>query len=175
VASVQDLSPVCWCISTATVSPALTAHLPATAPRFTLHLMLLAVTSVRGPLDWGMRTHVSPRSTPLTQRSWNVAWEATWVAERAAARARMVDLMAAAMEEVLRWSEEVSLAQANGVRWLSYPLHGTTSLPPSIQTAPWVFSLPMRKESYSGMFVDATAPRTCYEATMPLLTYKLRV
>jgi hypothetical protein len=94
-ASVQDLSPVCWCISTATVSPALTAQRPATAPRLMLQRMLLEVTSVRGLLEVGMRTQVSPWSTPLIQRSWKVAWEATCVAERAVARARRVDLMVA--------------------------------------------------------------------------------
>jgi hypothetical protein len=42
-----------------------------------------------------MRTQVSPWSTPLIQRSWKVAWEATRVAERAAARARRVDFIVA--------------------------------------------------------------------------------
>ena len=55
----------------------------------------MEVTSCRGLLEVGMRTQVSPWSTPLIQRSWKVAWEATWVAERAAARARRVDFMVA--------------------------------------------------------------------------------
>lgn len=56
--------------------------------------MLFADTSVRGLLLCGMRTQVSPKSTPFTQRSWKVAWAATWEADSAAAKAIKVDLMA---------------------------------------------------------------------------------
>ena len=50
-----------WCISTVTVSPALTPHRPDTpvAP-LTLQRMLVAVTSVRGLFEAGVRTQVVP-------------------------------------------------------------------------------------------------------------------
>ena len=82
----------CWCISTATLSPAATAQLAAAATLpFTLHVIscyarqlkrrglyetvirTALVTPLTGELLAGGRTQVLDLSTPLTQNSWNVA------------------------------------------------------------------------------------------------------
>ena len=59
-----------WCISTVTVEPAATEHLPLTpvAP-LTLHRMLVEVTSVMGELEAGVRTQEAPCLTVSMGRS----------------------------------------------------------------------------------------------------------
>lgn len=49
-----------WCISTDTVEPALTGHLPAAREAPTLQRTLLELTSVMGELEAGTRAHCEP-------------------------------------------------------------------------------------------------------------------
>ena len=49
-----------WCISTVTVPPALTAHLPGAADGLALQTTSLLLTLVTGELDLGRRTQEPP-------------------------------------------------------------------------------------------------------------------
>lgn len=83
-----------------------------------------------------MRTQVSPWSTPLIQRSWKVAWDETWVADRAAARARMVDLIVAVDGRcVVRGKKRLGLGIPRFISFVlsTRPLDKAFSLPPFIQ------------------------------------------
>lgn len=76
-----------WCISTVTVEPAFTGHLPLALPALALQRIWVEATSVMGELDKTVRAHWPPKSTPSTQSCWKVAWAAACCAVRAAARA----------------------------------------------------------------------------------------
>lgn len=131
-----------------------------------------------GLLELGMRTQVSPWSTPLIQRSWKVAWEATWVAERAAARAKMVDFMDAVDGGSLSGGgrEGKGLAQADSgfflILWVFCWIERL--LLRRLWTIPLIPTSSVEEKSQFGSWVDATAPKTCYEAAMLLLACKQR-
>lgn len=56
----HDRSPGCWCISTVTVAPAATAHLPAAGDVPALQAMSAEVTLVTGELLRGRRAQDEP-------------------------------------------------------------------------------------------------------------------